>query len=84
MTELIESEIRENIDNSKKVLNSLKKVGKLEEDASYDILLELLNHKTKDVRVEAIKHLGKFNGSYIEESLIQKYNDLPYIPNTLF
>lgn len=75
MTELIESEIRENIDNSKKVLNSLKKVGKLEEDASYDILLELLNHKTKDVRVEAIKHLGKFNGSYIEESLIQKYNE---------
>jgi DNA modification methylase len=75
MTELIASEIRENIDNSKKVLNSLKKVGKLEEDASYDILLELLNHKTKDVRVEAIKHLGKFNGSYIEESLIQKYNE---------
>lgn len=75
MTELIESEIRENIDNSKKVLNSLKKVGRLEEDASYDILLELLHHKTKDVRVEAIKHLGKFNGSYIEESLMEKYRD---------
>ena len=74
MTELIEDEIRNNINNSKKVLSSLKKVGKLENGASYDILVELLKYKTKEVRVEAIKHLGKFNGKYIEEILIQKYN----------
>lgn len=72
----IENEIRENIDNAKKVLSVLKKVGRLEKEHNHEIFIELLKHKNRDVRVEAVKHLGKFNNNtFIEETLIKKYND---------
>jgi len=75
MTELIELEVRKNIDNSKIILKLLKKVGKIDKTASYDFLIDLLNHKTKDVRIEAIKHLGKFQGDHIEKVLVEKYKN---------
>ena len=72
MIEQIELEIRNNIDNSKTILKSLKKIGRIDKTASYDFLIDLLNHKTKDVRVEAIKHLGKFNNNSVEKSKFHK------------
>lgn len=75
MTLTLELEIRNNFDNSKKVLSSLKKVGRMDEQSSYEVFLELLEHKTRAVRIEAVKHLGKFRGNFIEESLIQKYKN---------
>lgn len=35
--------------------------------------MELLKHHNRDVRIEAIKNLGKYGGDYIEESLIQHF-----------
>jgi len=75
MYENIEINIRNNFENSKQVLSNLKKIGRINNDMQYDVFLELLNHKSKEVRIEAIKNLGKFSGSYIEQSLIQQYKD---------
>ena len=57
----------------KKILSILKRVGKIEDDSDFGVYVELLNHKNKDVRVEAIKNLGKFSGVRIEEILINQY-----------
>jgi DNA modification methylase len=71
----IEDEVRANFENAKKVIGILKKVGRVDKETSYQIFLELLNHKSRDVRVEAVKHLGKFGSvDLIEEALIEKYN----------
>jgi len=75
MYENIELNIRNNFENSKQVLNNLKKIGRINNDMQYDVFLELLSHKSKEVRIEAIKNLGKFSGLYIEKSLIQQYKD---------
>ena len=70
MFETIEQNIRNNFDSAKYVLGSLKKIGRIEdEDTAYDIFMELLQHKNKEVRTEAVKNLGKFNNRYIQESL---------------
>ncbi len=73
MFETIEEDIRLNFDNAKKTLLNLKKIGKIDNDFPYDIFMELLEHKNRDVRIEAIKNLGKYGGDYIEESLIQHF-----------
>lgn len=70
----IEENIRGNINSAKNVLINLKKIGRINNnEITYDIFMELLLHKNKDVRVEAVKNLGKFNGEYIELSIIQHY-----------
>lgn len=70
MFEIIEENIRNNYSNAKTILGNLKKIGKIEtENISYDIFMELLNHKNRDVRIESIKNLGKFSGDYIESSI---------------
>ncbi len=72
----IEDEIRGNFDNAKKIIGILKKVGRIEDDKSFQIFIELLNHKNRDVRVEAVKHLGKYkNNNFIQETLIEKYRN---------
>lgn len=57
----------------KKILNILKRVGRVEGDSDYEVYLELLKHINSDVRVEAIKNLGKFKNSNIEESLMELF-----------
>lgn len=70
MIETIEQNIRNNFDSARLVLGSLKKIGRIEEEnTSYDIFMELLQHKNKDVRIEAVKNLGKFKNRYVQESL---------------
>jgi len=70
MIETIEQNIRNNFDSAKYVLGNLKKIGRIEEEnVSYDIFMELLHHKNKDVRTEAVKNLGKFKNRYVQESL---------------
>ncbi|HIF35243.1 MAG TPA: restriction endonuclease subunit M [Candidatus Thioglobus sp.] len=74
MIETIEQDIRNNFDSAKYILGSLKKIGRIEnKNTSYDIFIELLHHKNKDVRIEAIKNLGKFNDMYIQESIKLHY-----------
>lgn len=74
MFETIEENIRNNYSSAKAVLGNLKKIGKIEtENVSYDIFMELLNHKSRDVRVEAVKNLGKFSGDYIQSSIELHY-----------
>jgi len=76
MFEILEQNIRENVGSAKSVLVNLKKIGKIEDmQASYDVFMELLEHKSKDVRVEAVKNLGKFNNKYIQESLKLHYSN---------
>jgi DNA modification methylase len=71
----IEDEIRDNFDNAKKVIGILKKVGRIENSESFQIFIDLLKHKSRDVRVEAVKHLGKFgDNELIEDVLIEQYN----------
>lgn len=73
--ENIETEIRNNPENAKKILTVLKKVGRLNQGNSSLVFVELLKHKSRDVRVEAVKHIGKFkNNEDIEETLIHQYN----------
>ena len=70
MFDIIEENIRTNFDSAKAVLGHLKKVGRIDEhEISYDIFMELLQHKNRDVRVEAVKNLGKFKDEYIQSSL---------------
>jgi len=73
MIEDIVQEIRNNYDNAKKVVSSLRKIGKIKDDFSNEILIELLDYKIRDVRIEAVKNLGKFKGAFIEETLINKF-----------
>ncbi len=75
MFEVIEQNIRTHIHNAREVLKNLKKIGRIqkEDDISYDIFMELLSHPSRDVRVEAVKNLGKFNSEYILLSLKQHY-----------
>jgi DNA modification methylase len=73
ITKNIETEILDNFDNAKKVLSILKKVGRLNENDSHGIFIKLLEHKNRDVRVEAVKNLGKFSGNEIEETLISQF-----------
>ncbi|WP_456379572.1 DNA methyltransferase [Lutibacter sp.] len=74
MLETIEQNIRDNFESAKFVLGNLKKIGRIEEEnTSYDIFMELLHHKNKDVRTEAVKNLGKFKNKYIQESLKLHY-----------
>jgi len=76
MFDIIEKNIRENFDSAKFVLSNLKKIGRIEEnDISFDIFMELLHHKSSDVRTEAVKNLGKFNSKYIQESLKLHYSE---------
>jgi len=58
----------------KKILSILKRVGKVEDDSDYEVYLELLKHDNRDVRVEAVKNLGKYSGLYIENCLIEHFN----------
>lgn len=73
ITKNIEEEILDNFDNAKKVLSILKKVGRLNENENHNVFRKLLEHKNRDVRVEAVKNLGKFSGDIIEEVLIQQF-----------
>jgi DNA modification methylase len=67
-------ELRSNFENAKKVLSILKKVGRLNQEDSSDVFVELLNHKSRDVRVEAVKNLGKFkNNQILQETIINQY-----------
>ncbi|MBT3209268.1 restriction endonuclease subunit M [Candidatus Woesearchaeota archaeon] len=76
MLDTIEENIRNNFDSAKAVLGNLKKIGRIdEEDISYDIFIKLLQHKNRDVRVEAIKNLGKFSDNYIQSRLKLHYQD---------
>lgn len=76
MVDIIEKEIRENLDSNKKILGVLRKVGKIKtEDVSYNIFVELLQHKNRDVRVEAVKNLGKFKAECIQKKLIDHFNN---------
>lgn len=76
MFETIEQNIRDNFHSAKVVLANLKKVGRIEEEeVSYDIFMELLSHKSRDVRVEAVKNLGKFTDDYVESSLKLHFYD---------
>ena len=74
MSEL-ELEIRKTLDNSKITLDILRKVGRINKiDGQHEIFIELLSHKSRDVRAEAVKNLGKFNEvSIIEKTLIEKF-----------
>lgn len=70
----LNTEISENFDNAKKVLSILKNVGRLKSDETSDIFIDLLKHKSRDVRVEAAKNLGKFRDSKtIEEVLVNQF-----------
>ena len=70
----LRTEIIENFDNAKKVLSVLKNVGRLKSDETSDIFIDLLKHKSRDVRVEAVKHLGKFrDNNVIEDTLIAQF-----------
>ena|SRR5690554_560071 len=74
MFDTIENNIRINFNSAKAVLSQLKKIGRIKsEEISYDIFMELLNHKNRDVRIEAVKNLGKFSNNYITESLKLHY-----------
>lgn len=76
MFEIIEENIRSNYNSAKAVLGNLKKVGRIEEEEiSYDIFMELLQHKNRDVRVEAVKNLGKFSNTYVQASLELHYTE---------
>jgi DNA modification methylase len=70
----IEKAVKENLDNAKKLTSVLQKVGRITKGDSHEIFIELLNHKNRDVRVEAVKNLGKFSDiTKIEETLIKQY-----------
>lgn len=72
--ENIETELRQNFENAKAVLSILKKVGKINQVDSSDVFVELLNHKSRDVRVEAVKNIGKFkNNISLEDCLVNLY-----------
>lgn len=77
MSLTLEQNIRANINNSKIILSQLKKVGRIdktEPNLNYDIFFELLNHKVRDIRIEAVKNLGKYGDDlYITESLKSHY-----------
>jgi DNA modification methylase len=60
--------------SAKKILNILKRVGRIEDDSDYDVYKELLKHGNRDVRVAAIKNLGKFKGINIEQCLIEHFD----------
>jgi len=71
----IEDDIRDNFENAKKVLSILKKIGRIEKEVSYQIFIDLLKHKNRDVRVESVKNLGKFGSDdFIENALIDLYD----------
>lgn len=71
----IEENIKENSTNSKKILSELKKIGKIDEPFCYKFLVKLLSHNVKDIRLECIKHLGKFSNKEVENILINHYNN---------
>lgn len=76
MINTFEKNIRSNFSSAKAVLVNLKKIGKIGKgEVSYDIFIELLSHKNRDVRVEAVKNLGKFSGDYIQSSLKFHYKN---------
>lgn len=70
----IKEDLRNNFENSKAILSILKKVGKINNHSS-EIFVELLKHKSRDVRVEAVKNIGKFkNNTFLEEILINLFD----------
>ena len=74
MFEVIEDNIRKNLNSAKAILKHLKKVGRIQgEGISYSLFIELLNHRNRDVRIEAVKNLGKFSNEDIQASLIYHY-----------
>lgn len=76
MINQIENVIRENVLNSRIVLTQLKKIGRIKEDeVDYKIFIDLIDHKNKAVRIEAIKNLGKFNNLDIQEQLIKQFTE---------
>jgi DNA modification methylase len=71
--EEVESNIRENISSAKNVLNQLKHIGKISDVNSFKLFLDLLNHKSRDVRVESVKHLGKYKNDEVEKTIINQF-----------
>ena len=67
------TEIKENFENARKVLAILKNVGRLQPHDTSDIFVELLKHKSRDVRVEAVKHLGKFKDTSLQNLLKSQF-----------
>lgn len=57
----------------KKILSILRRVGRIDEDSDYDVFVKLLSHKNRDIRVETIKNLGKFNGFNVEDILERQF-----------
>jgi DNA modification methylase len=71
----LELDIKSNLNNSKNLLKALKSIGKISDNDSNDyyILLDLLNHKVMEVRLESVKNLGKFKDEKIQEELIKHF-----------
>lgn len=71
----LETEIINNFNNTKKVVSNLRKFGKIDKNASYQIFFKCLEHSSRDVRLETIKNLGKLEGQNVIETLINHYKN---------
>jgi hypothetical protein len=79
--EEVESNIRENISSAKNVLNQLKHIGEISDVNSFKLFLDFLNHKSRDVRVESVKHLGKYKNDEVEKTIVNQFKIEVYFPN---
>jgi DNA modification methylase len=70
---IIVNNIKSNSINVKGILTELKKISKLFPNVKPDLLIELLKHPNKDVRLESVRQLGKFKNVQIEHILIEHY-----------
>lgn len=72
----VEISIISNLNNTKNLLKSLKSIGRMQnQDFDFKILENLLTHKVKEVRAEAVKNLGKINDKKVQDILIKHFRN---------
>lgn len=71
----LEMDVRANTGNTKALLKSLKNIGKMDNQTAidYSIFVELLAHKIAEVRLEAVKNLGKIRSLEVQDILLKHY-----------